>query len=528
MSEQHKVSEIQARWIWLSALLLGFLFDAFFWSKLVGISFPLYTFFCTAAGLVIIRLHGKIPYRLSLPLIAAIGFFSIMVCLRIEPLTIFLDILFTLFFMGLLASTAWNGLWLRFGFLDYIASFAKLILDSLLRPLIHPWRTPQSTSSDPGNRGLWQILPFLRGLLLAIPIILFFSVLLASADPVFSLRLQQTFNIDRLPEYLLRSLIIAFLTYLFVGIFLHALEGRNRKSNPYAERSAIPLFIGPVESTIIYLAVIILFTSFVLIQFQYFFGGQLNIQVDGYTYSEYARRGFFELIAVAFFSLMMFLCMHATTKRSGTWQRWLFTGLTILLMILVQVILYSALVRLNLYESAYGFSRLRTYAHVFLVWIGILFLIVVVLEIIRQHQRMALVFLAACVGFVVSLNLLNVDSFIVQQNVRLAERTGSLDESFLGSLSDDAVPVLRDSFAAAVSPLKEEIGASLACYSWKRSLQKEEPSWLSFHVARFRAEEDFASLEKELAVYTVSDISQGYSVIQYQGTEYSCGELFRD
>ena len=46
-----------------------------------------------------------------------------------------------------------------------------------------------------------------------------------------------------------------------------------------------------------------------------FFGGETNIGVAGYTYSQYARRGFNELVIVAFFSLVMILGLSTITRR---------------------------------------------------------------------------------------------------------------------------------------------------------------------------------------------------------------------
>ncbi len=120
-----------------------------------------------------------------------------------------------------------------------------------------------------------------------------------------------------------------------------------------------------------------------VIQVRYFFGGQANISVAGFTYSEYARRGFGELIFVAFFSLLMILGLGAVTRRESLAQQRVFSGLSAAIVVLVMVMLVSAYERLLLYETAYGFSRLRTYTHVALVWIGILLAAVVVLEILH-------------------------------------------------------------------------------------------------------------------------------------------------
>ncbi|NIL99142.1 MAG: DUF4173 domain-containing protein, partial [Planctomycetales bacterium] len=66
-------------------------------------------------------------------------------------------------------------------------------------------------------------------------------------------------------------------------------------------------------------------------------------------------------------------------------------------------------------------------------------------------------------GFAATLNLINVDRFIVQQNIARWERTGKLDAWYLSTLSEDALPEL----AASVHRLPQEdqdlVLAELAC-----------------------------------------------------------------
>ena len=129
--------------------------------------------------------------------------------------------------------------------------------------------------------------------------------------------------------------------------------------------------------------------------FQYFFGGQTNIHIDGYTYSEYARKGFGELVAVAFFSLLLLLGLGAVTRRETESHQRTFSIFGIVLVGLVLVMLLSAFQRLVLYEDAYGFSRLRTYTHVFMIWLALLLVTVVALEITRRERAAAFAMLLA-------------------------------------------------------------------------------------------------------------------------------------
>ena len=100
--------------------------------------------------------------------------------------------------------------------------------------------------------------------------------------------------------------------------------------------------LGFTESAIVLGSVVILFVAFVVIQFQYFFGGQTNIGVAGYTYSEYARKGFGELVATGFFSLLLFLGLSTIVKRQTVAQHWIFSGLGMAMVILVGVMLLAA------------------------------------------------------------------------------------------------------------------------------------------------------------------------------------------
>jgi hypothetical protein len=235
-------------------------------------------------------------------------------------------------------------------------------------------------------------------------------------------------------------------------------------------------------------AINVLYFSFVSIQFRYFFGGEKNINLDGYTYAEYARRGFGELLTVAFFTLFIIMVLSSITKRESKGSKTTFSVLTAAMTIFIGVILVSSLQRLALYESAYGFSRLRTYSHLCILWIGVLFLAILALEITQQHRYFTLASLGAVAGFVLTMNLVNVDSFIVNQNIqRLEVEEAALDTHFLHTLSDDSIPTLIDNWDNPfLSSLEQqEIAAILACRAYL--FEEVERKWQGFTLPDYRA-----------------------------------------
>jgi len=512
-------------------LVLGWLFDFLFWKQTAGLNFALFASLSVFAGFVLLLSANLRPARPTLILLPFFTFFALMTFIRQEPLTSLVNYLLTLFLMSLMAMTYLGGRWPAYSFRHYLDNFLRLA-GSLFIGLwvwIGQLRGDQAESPAANRRWLW---PLVRGVVLALPVVIVFASLLASADLIFSQRLQSfihLFNLQNLPEYLFRLGYILAAAYALSGVYLHAAShsGNERLS----ERSAfLHPFLGFVEASVVLSSVVLLFASFVLIQIQYFFGGQANIHLNGFTYSEYARRGFGELVIVAFFSLLLLFALAAVTRRQSEMQRRIFSALASGMVALVLVILVSAYQRLSLYEAAYGFSRLRTYTHVFLLWLGLLLIATIILEILRKERTFALSILVAALGFAVSLNLLNVDAFIVRQNIArelapfaLEDRKADLDVLYFLTLSDDAIPPLSAALRTPALPDsdKEALAATLVCFRAWRSPSDAYP-WPSFHLSRFAADRALEEIQPLLSRYKLLQEDGEQKVLLPSGKTFSC------
>jgi hypothetical protein len=248
-----------------------------------------------------------------------------------------------------------------------------------------------------------------------------------------------------------------------------------------------------------------------------------NINIDGYTYAEYARKGFGELIAVAVFSLVLFLGLSGITRREVAVQRKIFSALGLAVVILVGIMLVSAFQRLVLYESAYGFSQLRTYTHLFMFWLGLLLVAVMFLEIMHKERKFALAVVLTSLGFAASLALLNVDGFIVRENVERAMQGQELDAAYLASLSTDSIPALVGKFndIKLSEEIHEQIGASLACMSAIKPVQ-DEREWQSFNYSQFNGQKMLAGIETKLIAYKIIDYEYQMFVTTPSGKKIDC------
>lgn len=519
------------RFIFL-VILLGWSFDFLFWEKPPGLNFFIFVTLCLATGIYLLNADGlRLSQRSSL-LLFPIAYFAAVAFFRQEPMTVVLSVGMTIFLMGVFAMTYLGGQWVRYGLADYLLGYLRLFGSMLARPLGFSAEIKKEQPST-GEKRSGQVWPVVRGIVIAIPVIAVFASLLSAADPIFESRFADfidLFKIDNLPEYIFRLVYILVFAYAIAGTFLHAAQ---KSGEELEEKTLGSPFLGFTESTIVLGSVVALFIAFVVVQFQYFFGGQANINIEGYTFSQYARRGFGELVAVAFFSLLMLLSLGSITRRETETQRKMFSVLGVTLVGLVIVMLFSAFQRLMLYEFAYGFSRLRTYTHVFMIWLGLLLIAVVVLEVLRRERTIGLAMIIAALGFAISLSAMNVDGFIVNHNIQRevdgladddpTQGRASLDNQYFLDLSDDAIPALVRGFTNNDLPkdAREKIGAALVCKRYDRQSDASLP-WQSFQLSRAFADAAFADVKVSLDTYKLMDENWPAKVETPGGEIFSC------
>ena len=523
-----------------AALLLAWSFDLLFWEKIPGISFLIFVLLCLGAGLLLTWKENLLPPVTSWLLIVPILFFAWMSFVRAEPFTLMIDYGLALGGIYLLTVTWLGGRWWQYNLTDHLHNALVWTAGLLAKPVQHflpLFRPGQKGGAEGGENSVANgaaagpargrpVLSVLLGILLALPLVTLLAGLLAEADPVFSQQLNallEFLNIENLTEYIFRLTYILIFAYLLAGALIYALVSSREEKLKFSEQPWLKPFLSWYAALPLLVSVNLLFAFFVAVQFRYFFGGQANINLAGYTYAEYTRRGFGELVAVALISLALYLGLSMVTQRAAGRQRRSFSALGISLVLLVGVILVSAFQRLLLYEAAYGFTRLRTYTHIFMLWLGVLLVAVAVLEGFGRLRYFALVGILSCLGFGLTLNLLNVDAFVVHQNVSRTLQGEPLDVAYLAELSYDAVPALAERFDDQRLPqaARSHIGAILACGAALDARQTEPLPWQSFLWSRHNARQLYQEYQAKLAAYTIES-EDGFLRVNVNGALVDC------
>lgn len=460
------------------ALVLGVLADGLLFDQGVGIGGTLFLLALPAALLGLLRRNQVRPAWGSLfPLLGSYGFFAVMLTVRASGFLTDLNLLACLFLLGLLARFTVPGQLglLRLG--ELLGAPFVLLGACLKRAAPAVATVAEAIRQGESRRSAG---PLLRGLLLSVPVLIVLVPLLASADAVFATyvtHLSQWLRPERFTEQAARLGLVLLTAWLTAGGLTLALTATRTGRLP-REQEELPL--GFVEAMTVLSSVALVFGAFLGVQFQYLFGGAARVQaVPGLTYAEYARRGFGELVAVAFLTLALVLGLHSLTRRTGKQPR-LFAALGSGIVAETLVLLCSAWSRMAAYESAYGATQTRLYVDVFILWLGAALLwLALTLWSKKGSQRFAVGALACAIGFVASLNLLNPDLHVARTNTARWERTGQLDTDALRGLSADARPALR----ALLPRLTEAQRQELSGYTTPLALRPNpRRNWQSWHA----------------------------------------------
>ena len=506
----------QPQRILAAGLGLGLLVDYLFYGKPVGIGLLLFVLLAAGALWRIGRLEQLRVAKRNLWLLLPLFFFAGMAALRANPYLTFFNVTAVLILMAYLLFFWGSGRIASLGLLDIF---------------LLPWRVAggsavyaapvagHSVNSRTIRRGQRHIAPVLRGLLIGLPIFILFTALFASADLIFADYVENILNLqfaDDLAEWVWRGLLVLLAGWLLTGGLALALARQQAKGDEswlggLVQRIPRRVGLGFTETAVILTLVNFLFLAFVAIQFTYLFGGRQNIRIDGYTYAQYARRGFFELLTVAILSVGLIVGLNWITRRSSKRQIKLFNGLGSLTIAFVLILLLSAWRRMALYEAAFGYTFLRLIVYVFMAWLGAALLWFLV-TLWRRPDWFAAGVLLTAVGFLVTLNLINPDAFIARQNLARYAATGDLDAVYLAALSHDAAPYLNRAVALTQGDEEEVLTPACAsyyywpedeadCYATRREILRDEldgrfetmtanptwRKWQSFNWARWQA-----------------------------------------
>lgn len=327
----------------------------------------------------------------------------------------------------------------------------------------------------------------LRGGLMALPVLIIFGALFASADPLFrrAVSIDAMFRMD-FEEAAQRFIMFWVIGAVTVGLLRQLFIGSQNQENVLKinPKMTIEPKIGPIEFGMIFGSLALLFAAFLVFQVRYLFGGNdLVLATTGLTYAEYARRGFFELATVAGLSIPLLLGFSSIYRRETPRSIRIYQVISSVFIGLLIVVLGSAVYRMNLYVDIYGLTELRYGVEASMVAMAVLFAGLAVIIWMNQIKRVGQLMAFVIFGSIISLNVANPDSVIAAHNLARMGENKRIDHSYLAHLSSDAVPVILRSLDKMPQDVRDSLTASI-----KEKTENQKGDWRQWNVSRVVAQ----------------------------------------
>jgi len=468
---------------------LGLLAQWLFYATGIGLNLPLAVGALLAAGWLV-RSPGRRPHIRDAWVPFAALFFATFVAIRGDPTLQLLDGIAALLLAGAALAT-FAGLPLVDQSVTSLTRLAARMTRSAMLAAGAHLRGAQHAVPAAWSRGrVRAAIPILRGMLIALPLVLLFVALFASADAVFARIADDLVSWDLdLGEALGRGLMAAIAAWLAGGLLVFVASAEHMPGNDDAWPDRPRL--GVAEAVTVLVVLDVLFAGFAALQAAYLFGGLDTLEASGLTYAQYARRGFFELLAVAGVAGGLILGLEALVTRR---TRAYLVG-SICLVVLTGVVLASAFLRLRLYQDAYGWTELRFYVLAAILWLAIGAGTTAVALAIDRTRWVPRAMVGLSIVFGLAFNVIGPVHHVAVQNVaralhpELVAPGGAvgLDAFYLATLGDDALVVLTEALPYLPEPMRSEASAVLDDRTRFGPDLRTPSAWQAWNLSRERA-----------------------------------------
>lgn len=286
------------------------------------------------------------------------------------------------------------------------------------------------------------------GIAVALPLCVISTVLLVLSDDAFSsllnkllLNVELSFNFASVVPSLLMSAIL----FPFVASFSFSIKNSKNKNKDKNLKNKMQKVAPTVVKTIMVLLLAIYFV-YLFSQLAYFFSAFKNILPENYrfTYSEYARKGFFETTVLAILNLSVMAFSLIFTTRNGKKVDKTVKILSCIMCGFTALFVVTSISKIAMYVNRYGLTERRFAAAVFDLML-ILCIVLFVVHLFAPKVPYAKILIVSCMLVVSLIFFISPAKIIAIYNTEqyLNDNIKTIDIDHLDSLGADAVVQLE-------------------------------------------------------------------------------------
>lgn len=373
-----------------------------------------------------------------------------------------------------------------------------------------------------------NIRSILIGILTGLPVLFITTLLLASADQIFSDLLGRVFDFEKMFQWLFENLpqnvIRLPFSFCFYTLLLYLVIAALCKGE-LKEQVTEPSRFGTAVAVTVFGMIDVVYLLFSGIQILFLFAGLPS----GKEYAEYARQGFFELLFVALINFILVLfCNKHFVKNTILKVTMTITCFCTFVMII------SSAYRMYMYIDVYHLTFLRVFVLWFLLMLSF-FMVGSTISIYQESWNSFRYCLPVLTVFYLVFALSGADNWIAEYNI--AQFKNALQENPQQSQNDTTIPLLENylpdgyedskAYAAALYDLKRAYGKALGKENIGLIDEYLQVSEHFYEYDYYNLDEDGEYefvLEKHVAIY---DKEQPESIFMWKHYNFIEGACYR-
>lgn len=312
------------------------------------------------------------------------------------------------------------------------------------------------------------------GLLCGIPLVCIIMLLLVSADDVFAAMLKHVLQLNWIGQGILIFLVFLIAFCGFYGVAYGGMKTSLRQIPKKEEKGE------PVVAITVSVMVAVIYLIFCFVQVRYLFLGGIWQLPEKFTYAQYARQGFFQLLFVSLLNYLMVLVGKYRFRENKTLRR-----LLLLISACTYVMMASSFYRMILYVKAYHLTFLRIVVLYFLVSLAVLFALLLASMYVDKVKLLRSTILTAAAFYLV-FAFAKPDYWVACYNMAVEPEMSSYEWNLLAEeLSIDAAPVLWE----FVPEEEETFYGNVVKQNYKETIEEqyEEISLRKFNLSVYLA-----------------------------------------
>ncbi len=294
-------------------------------------------------------------------------------------------------------------------------------------------------SDEEGNITKRQTGKVFTGIIGAIPVLFVVVPLLISSDAAFE-GMFKNISFNDVWELIVT---FCFGTICFLSVFSRLFTMKDAK--PAEKKESTFKGLEPISVSSFLGVVSAVYVIYLLSQFAYFFSAFGGLLPEDFTLAEYARRGFFEMCAVCAINLFIIFLSSVLCRKNQKGLPSAVKALNVFLGVFSLILIGTAISKMVLYIDRLGMTRLRIYTSVFMVFLGIVFITVLLKLFVQRIPYMKVILVTACSILLIAC-LVDTDRIIANYNVNayLSGKLDSVDVDTLEYLDSSAIkPLLK-------------------------------------------------------------------------------------